>query len=213
MSEPLRVRSQSRHRFVQELEAREHHWLADKPRGIGGHGLGPSPLELLLGSFAAHTAVGILDLAIEKEWAVDSVNVELAAAEGDSGGVEEDVAGAQRTDDGSRSRGENPHSGGGNPRSGGSNPHGDREGAQDGPDPSADTEGAHGDSDLSGDTEGAHGGEDTRFDPFMGLVRRIHVKGELNEAERRELETSVAERWPRESWLPPGELRDEFTYD
>jgi hypothetical protein len=45
-----------------------------------------------------------------------------------------------------------------------------------------------------------------------GLGRAFVIRGELNEEERRELETEVAARWPREAWLPPGELRDAFTY-
>lgn len=132
--EPVRVRSSSRHRFVQELQAREHHWLADLPREAGGDGLGPTPLELLLGSFAARTAIGILELAREKEWAIDSVEVEVAPS---------------------------------------------RE--------SADL--------LDAD-----------------LAREIVVRGELNDAERRELEGEVTRRWPRADWLPGGEVRERFSY-
>lgn len=69
---------------MQELQAREHHWLADKARGEGGEGLGPTPHELLLGSFAAWTAIGLFDLAREKEWAVDAVEVGISRA--DDGG-------------------------------------------------------------------------------------------------------------------------------
>ena len=75
---PVRVRSVSRHRLVQELAAREHRWLSDRPRGRGGDGLGPTPLEVLLGGFAAATAVGVLGLAREKAWAVDAVEVEVS---------------------------------------------------------------------------------------------------------------------------------------
>jgi uncharacterized OsmC-like protein len=128
------VRSVSRHRYVQELQAREHRWLADRRRGRGGDGLGPTALELLLGSFAAHVAMGILDLAQEKEWAVDSVEVEITQA-----------------------------------------------------------------GDASGGVPGA-------------LSRELVIRGELNDQERRELEAEVAARWPREAWLPPGELHESFTY-
>jgi uncharacterized OsmC-like protein len=135
MTGSVRVRSSSRHRFVQELEAREHHWLADLPRESGGVGLGPTPLELLLGSFAARTGIGIFELAREKEWAVDAVEVELTAS-----------------------------------------------------------------ADPMDRLEGR-------------LERRIAVRGELNEQERRELEGEVARRWPRSEWLPSGELHDSFSYD
>jgi uncharacterized OsmC-like protein len=126
------VRSVSRQRLVQELAAREHRWLADRPRGGGGDGLGPTPLEVLLGGFAAATAVGILRLAREKEWAVDAVEVEVS----------------QR-------------------------------------------------------------GEEA---PADEVRRTIGVRGELNDAERRELEAEVAARWPRDAWLPPGALLDKFSY-
>lgn len=128
----VRVRSASRQRLVQELAAREHRWLADRPPGGGGDGLGPTPLEVLLGGFAAATAVGILRLAREKEWAVDGVEVEVS----------------QRGDE----------------------------------------------------------------VPSPEMQRAIGVRGELDDAERRELETEVAARWPREAWLPSGALRDKFSY-
>ena len=130
----VRVESVSRHRAVQELGAREHRWLADRPRGTGGDGLGPTPLELLLGSFAAQTAMGILDLAREKEWALDSVQVAI-------------------TQDGTPADG-----------------------------------------------------------AVRDLSRELVIRGELNDEERRELETEVAARWPRAAWLPPGELRERFSY-
>lgn len=134
MPEGVRVRSASRHRLVQELQAREHRWLADLPAQDGGNGLGPTPLEILLGSFAARTAIGILELAREKEWAVDAVEVEISGA------------------------GEEPGDGAGE------------------------------------------------------LEREIVVRGELNDAEKRELESDVAERWPREGWLSEGALREKFSY-
>ncbi len=90
MAEEVRVRSVTRHGRVQELQSREHRWLADRAPGRGT-GLGPTPLELLLGSFAARTGLGILDLAREKEWAVDSVEVEVALAEG--GGADDPAPG------------------------------------------------------------------------------------------------------------------------
>ncbi|MBA2565873.1 MAG: OsmC family protein [Gemmatimonadetes bacterium] len=130
----LRVRSFSRGHAVQEIEARDHRWLADLARGDGGHGLGPTPLELLLGSFAAHTAIGILALAREKEWAIDAVEVEVAQ---ESGGRQ----------------------------------------------------------------------------PSAELLRQIVVRGELDDAERRELEGEVGRRWPRAGWLEAGNVRDTYSYD
>jgi hypothetical protein len=91
-------------------------------------------LELLLGSFAAHVAMGILDLAREKEWAVDAVEVEIAQL-----------------------------------------------------------------------GEAANGA-------VPALSRDLVIRGELNEEERRDLEAEVAARWPRDAWLPPGELTDQFSY-
>ncbi|MFN2433512.1 MAG: OsmC family protein [Gemmatimonadota bacterium] len=88
----LRVRSVSRHRLVQELQAREHRWLADRPRDSAGGGLGPTAQELLLGSFAAWTAFGVLDLAREKEWAVDAVEVDVSATEAGVDRRESDAA-------------------------------------------------------------------------------------------------------------------------
>jgi hypothetical protein len=44
------------------------------------------------------------------------------------------------------------------------------------------------------------------------LRRELVIRGELNDEERRELEAEVAARWPRATWLPPGELRESFSY-
>ena len=136
MSRVVRVRSVSRHGAVQELQARDHRWLADHEDGPGPNGLAPSPLELLLGSFAAWTAIGILDLAREREWAVDAVEVEVALTQ-------------------------------------------------------------------AADEAGAGG----------LLVRETRVRGELDDAERRELERVVPDRWPRTGWLAAGELTDRFPHD
>jgi uncharacterized OsmC-like protein len=137
------VRSVSRQRLVQELEAREHRWLADGGAEGGSAGLGPTPLELLLGSFAARTAIGILELAREKEWAVDGVEVEVSQPAGTWAG-----------------------------------------GGWLGPEPG----------------------------PAAELRRAVVVRGELNAAERRELEEEVGRRWPRETWLTVGGLRESFSY-
>lgn len=187
MAGEVRVRSVTRHGRVQELQSREHRWLADRAPGRGT-GLGPTPLELLLGSFAARTALGILDLAREREWAVDSVEVEVALVEGSP---HDDVPGAGAPPDDAPPDGAS----GANALPGDLPPNG-----------APNASNAH----TSPDDAPSAGAPDPSV--FGALDRHVVVSGELDDDERRELESDVARRWPRDGWLAPGDLREKFTY-
>ena len=60
------------------VRARQFSWLADEPLGAGGTDTGPTPYEILLGSFAACIAVTLRLYANHKQIALAGVDVTLA---------------------------------------------------------------------------------------------------------------------------------------
>jgi putative redox protein len=59
-----------------EATARDHQWLVDEPRKVGGSDEGPNPYEMLLGALGACTAITISMYAKHKGIDVESVEIE-----------------------------------------------------------------------------------------------------------------------------------------
>ncbi len=59
------------------LTARTHAFTADEPTEVGGTDTAPSPVELLLGSVAACTAITLRMYARRKAWPLDDVEVRV----------------------------------------------------------------------------------------------------------------------------------------
>jgi putative redox protein len=60
------------------VSARQHIIIGDEPENAGGKDLGMTPYELLLSSLGECTAITLRMYANRKDWAVDSINVNLS---------------------------------------------------------------------------------------------------------------------------------------
>lgn len=59
------------------LTVRQHVFTADEPVAVGGTDTAPTPVELLLGSLAACTAITLRMYAQRKQWAFEGVDVQV----------------------------------------------------------------------------------------------------------------------------------------
>jgi putative redox protein len=63
------------------VRAKDHSWVVDEPRGVGGDGLAPNPFDMLIAGLGSCTAITVAHLAkklstpIEKMW----VDVEISS--------------------------------------------------------------------------------------------------------------------------------------
>jgi putative redox protein len=64
-------------KFTTEVQAGNHHFLADEPKSAGGDDLGPTPYELLNAGLGTCTAMTLHMYARRKEWNLESVRVHL----------------------------------------------------------------------------------------------------------------------------------------
>ena len=63
--------------FQTTLTVRQHVFRADEPVTAGGTDTAPTPVELLLGSLAACTAITLRMYAQRKQWPLESVDVQV----------------------------------------------------------------------------------------------------------------------------------------
>lgn len=69
--------------YAVTLTAGKHALQADEPPALGGADAGPAPYELLLMSLGACTAITLRMYAERKQWAFESLRVELHYQKGD----------------------------------------------------------------------------------------------------------------------------------
>ena len=66
-----------RGKFMQEVRAGAHRFIADEPASYGGDDAGPSPYDLLVAALGACTAMTIRLYAERKQWPLERVSVRL----------------------------------------------------------------------------------------------------------------------------------------
>jgi putative redox protein len=66
-----------RDKYKATIQAGHHRIIADEAPQLGGADTGPSPYELLLSGLAACTLITLRMYADRKQWAIDSLHVEL----------------------------------------------------------------------------------------------------------------------------------------
>lgn len=64
--------------YLVSLSARDQTWRADEPPDRGGGDLGPTPVEMFLGSLCACTAITVSMYAGRKAWPLERVEVSMA---------------------------------------------------------------------------------------------------------------------------------------
>src|SRR5215203_5671882 len=62
--------------FITQIAARGHITYSDEPQDRGGQDIGPEPMELLLASLGACTAITLRMYARRKGWPLDGVQVQ-----------------------------------------------------------------------------------------------------------------------------------------
>ncbi len=75
--------------YAVSIKAGNHSLLADEPERLGGQDAGPAPYDLLLASLGACTAITLKMYADRKQWAFESIDVQLThRKEGDRSRIE-----------------------------------------------------------------------------------------------------------------------------
>jgi putative redox protein len=73
----MTVTARSLENLQVQIQASNHHILADEPLSVGGDDKGPSPYDLLLSSLAACKVMTVHLYARRKKWPVETVSVTM----------------------------------------------------------------------------------------------------------------------------------------
>jgi putative redox protein len=73
------------HQHVQQIVSGHHHLTADAPAAAGGSDAGLAPLELLLASLGADTAVALRKHAAQNDWTLGKITVGVRWSRNPSG--------------------------------------------------------------------------------------------------------------------------------
>jgi putative redox protein len=79
------IRAHQNEPLAQELIVGSHVVVVDEPADVGGHDLGPSPPELLLGSLGACTAMTVRMYAARKQWPLEDLTVRVTGEKREDG--------------------------------------------------------------------------------------------------------------------------------
>lgn len=63
--------------YAVDIEVSGYHIKGDEPESVGGDGLGPAPYDILLAALGECTAMTVRWFAIQKNWPLDKVSVDL----------------------------------------------------------------------------------------------------------------------------------------